>query len=309
MKRLLVLLLVAAAALVVPASASAGVVVGIADQKPDMFLDSRFADLKIRQARLNVAWDALRSRWQRQELDRWLFLAKLNRVDPLISFGHSRIKRRSLPTPARMRKEFKAFRKRYPWVKTFATWNEANHCGEPVCNKPRLVARYWRELRLACPSCRVLAAELLDQPNMADYARRFRRAAGVEPKWWGVHNYVEVNRFRTTRLRQLLDQVKGQVWLTEVGGIVKRRTKKRYTVKRIPESKAHANRVTRYLFDEVLPISGRITRVYVYHWNSSTNKDSWDSALIGADNKRRPAYATLKKKIKELRDASRRRRR
>ena len=33
--------------------------VGIADQKPDMFLDDRFMDLQIDHARINVAWDAL----------------------------------------------------------------------------------------------------------------------------------------------------------------------------------------------------------------------------------------------------------
>ena len=299
MKRL-VLLLVAAAVLVVPSTASA-VAVGMADQKADMFLDSRFADLKIRHARLNVAWDAMGSSWQRTEIDRWLFLARLNRVDPLVSFGHSRTKRRSLPTPKRMRAEFLRFRKRYPWVKTFATWNEANHCGEPVCHKEKLVAQYWRQLKLACKVCKILAAELLDQPNMTAWARKFRHYSVVEPKWWGVHNYVEVNRFRTTRLRSLLKTVKGQVWLTEVGGIVKRRVRKKFTVKRIPESKAHANRVMKYLFDKVLPTSGRLTRVYIYHWNSSTNKDTWDSGLIGSDGKRRPAYDTLKRKLAELR--------
>src|SRR5688500_7937556 len=112
-----------------------GVHVGIADQKFDMFSDERFAELGIRHARLAIAWDAMRYDWQVEQLDAWLAGAKALGVQPLISFGHSRTNRRSLPTQMRMRLEFRKLRKRYPWVKTYATWNEANHCGEPLCHK------------------------------------------------------------------------------------------------------------------------------------------------------------------------------
>jgi hypothetical protein len=298
---LLTAALLALAALAAAPSNASALVVGIADQKADMFLDKRFGALGIRHARINVPWDALTSDWQRAELDRWMFFAQLNKVEPLVGFGHSRIQRRLLPTPERFKHEFKRFRKRYPWVKTFATWNEANHCGQPTCHRERLVAAYWRKLRQACPRCRILAAELLDMPNMLAWVRKFRRYAKVEPKWWGLHNYVEANRFKSTRLRSLLRRVKGEVWLTEVGGLVKRRTKKRYTVKRIPESAAHAKRVTRFLFEKLLPANRRVTRVYLYHWNSLSRTDTWDSALIGPTGKRRPAYAVLARQMRKLR--------
>ena len=293
---------VAAPSLIAPPSASA-LVVGIADQKPDMFLDKRFGDLRIRHARINVAWDALTSSWQREELDRWMFLARLNNVQPLVGFGHSRVNRRKLPTPERFKHEFRTFRKRYPWVKTFATWNEANHCGQPTCNRAKLVAAYFRKLRQTCPTCTVLAAELLDMPNMLAWVRTFRRYSKVEPRWWGLHNYVEANRFKSDRLRSLLRRVKGKIWLTEVGGLVKRRMKRRYTVKAIPESPQHAKRVTSFLFDRLLPAHPRITRVYLYHWNSSTPRDTWDSALIGPDGKRRPAFSVLVRELRALRAA------
>ena len=102
---------------------------------------------------------------------------------------------------------------------------------------------------------------------------------------------------------ELLRRVKGQVWLTEVGGLVKRRRKKKYTVKAIPESEAHARRVTTYLFDDLLPVNRRITRVYLYHWNTATKTDPWDSALIGPDDRARPAFWVL---YRNLRDAARR---
>ena len=295
--------LVAGSVLAAPASAQ---VVGIADQKPDMFLDKRFGDLKIKHARINVPWDVLTTEWQRVELDRWMFFAKLKKVQPLVSFGHSRINRRSLPTPERFKYEFKRFRKRYPWVKTYATWNEANHCGQPTCNRVKLVAAYYRKLRQACTTCTVLAVELLDMPNMLRWARQFRHYAKVEPRHWGLHNYIEANRFKSTRLQSLLKRVKGEVWLTEVGGLVKRRTKKRYTVKAIPESPEHARRVTDFIFDELLPVNRRIKRVYLYHWNSVSELDSWDSALIGPDGERRPAYWVLVRKLRALRAVARR---
>jgi hypothetical protein len=286
--------------LMAPAPASA-VVVGIADNKPDMFADARLDLLGIRHARINVGWDVMTSDWQVAELDAWMNAAREKGVEPLISFGHSRTARRALPSPERFQALFRRLRARYPWARTFATWNEANHCGEPTCHRPRLVAAYHRKLRQACARCTILAAEVLDMPNMLAWVRAFRRASRVEPRWWGLHNYVEANRFRSTSLRRLLREVKGQVWLTEVGGIVRRRQKKRYTVKRIPESSAHARRVTQYLFDTVLPLSRRITRMYLYHWNPVSPKDTWDSALIGNDGRARPAFWVVHRELRDLR--------
>ena len=302
MKRLIVVL-AAAFALAAPATASAqDLVVGIADQKADMFADKRFKDLGIRHARLTVAWDALESDWQRAEIEKWMAAARKARIRPLLSFGPSRVKRKVIPTPERLKYEFRRFRQLYPWASTWASWNEANHCGSRMCHREKLVAAYYRKMRQECPECTILATELLDMPNMLTWVKRFRRYAQHEPKYWGLHNYVEANRFKTTSLKKLLRRVKGQVWLTEVGGIVKRRTKKRFTVKRIPESQWHALRVTRFIFDEVVPISPRIARIYLYHWNSSTTRDSWDSALIGPTGKRRPAYNLLRRELRDLQD-------
>lgn len=302
MKRLIVVL-VSALALLVPATASAqDLVVGIADQKPDMFTDARFKDLGIRHARLTVAWDALDSDWQRAEIEQWMAAARRARVRPLLSFGPSRVKRTVVPTPERLKYEFRRFRALYPWASTWATWNEANHCGSRMCNREKLVASYYRKMLQECPECTILATELLDMPNMLTWVKRFRRYARQEPRYWGLHNYVEANRFKTTSLKKLLRRVKGQVWLTEVGGIVKRRTKKKFTVKRIPESQWHALRVTRFIFDEVVPLSPRIARIYLYHWNSSTTRDSWDSALIGPTGKRRPAFNLLRRELRDLQD-------
>jgi hypothetical protein len=266
--------------------------VGIADNKPDMFLDPRFAAAGIGQARLSVGWDALTSPWQTEQLDQWLDAARAAHVEPLVSFGHSRTDRHRLPSPERFLFEFRRFRARYPWVTTFATWNEANHCGEPTCHRPQLVAAYYKALRRECRECRILAAEVLDMPNMVSWVRSFRRAAHQEPRYWGLHNYIDANRARTTGTRRLLHAVKGQVWFTETGGIVRRTTRHKVT---FPESAKHAATATSFLFKKLVPLSRRVTRVYIYQWNAQASGMTWDSALIGPTGRPRPAFDVVER--------------
>jgi hypothetical protein len=286
------LLASAAAAVAWAAAPASALTVGIADNKPDMFSDPRFLGSGITTARLSVGWDALSSPWEVAQLDAWLGAARTARVEPLVSFGHSRTNRRSLPTPERYLFEFRRFRARYPWVKEFAAWNEANHCGEPTCHRPRLVAAYYRKLRRECPDCRILAAEVLDQPNMVRWVRAFRRAAREEPRYWGLHNYIDANRRRTRGTRRMLRAVQGQVWFTETGGIVSRTNRRKVT---FPESADHAATATRFLFRRLVPLSRRATRVYIYHWNASPTPSTWDSALVGPTGFTRPAYRVVRR--------------
>ena len=268
------------------------VLLGIADQKPDMFVDPRFAELGIRHARLAVGWDVLTNRRWAAELDLWLKQAEATGVEPLISFMHSRgADRRALPSPARLQYEFRRLRALYPWVTTYATWNEANHCGEPVCHRPKTAAAYYRVLRRECPSCTILAPEMLDMPGMGRWVRQFSRYLGFTPRLWGLHNYVEANRFRTVRLQELLRATRGaEIWLTETGGLVRRDN---HSTTDIPEGARHAGNVTRFIFDDIVPRYPLIARVYIYHWNSSSRKDTWDSALIAPGGQERSALFVL----------------
>jgi hypothetical protein len=284
----LVVLLAALAA----APAAGALTIGIADQKPDMFTDPRFLASDLHYARRAVPWDALTSPTQTAQIDEWLAGARAAHVIPLLSFTHSSANRRQLPSPERLLYEFRRFRARYPWVTDYASWNEANHCGEPTCHRPELVAAYWRKLRMACPTCRILAAEVLDMPNMTSWVKAFRHAAKVEPRYWGIHNYIDANRLRTSGTRRLLNAVKGQIWFTETGGIVSRTNRRKVT---FPESAEHAAIATRFLFEDLIPLSRRITRVYLYHWNSEPGPKTWDSALIGPTGRPRPAYRVLER--------------
>ena len=300
-----VLLGALAAGLAAGAAAPAlALTVGIADNKPDMFGDPRFHAAGVRFARLSVGWDALSSPWQVAEIDTWLGAARAANVEPLVSFGHSRTNRRSLPTPERFLFEFRRFRARYPWVEEYAAWNEANHCGEPTCHRPRLVAAYYRNMRRECPDCRILAAEVLDTPNMVRWVRAFRRAAHEEPRYWGLHNYVDANRRRTRGTRRLLRAVKGLVWFTETGGIVARHNPHRIT---FPESAHHAAVATRFVFRRLARLSRRATRVYIYQWNAGPPPATWDSGLVGPTGRLRPAYFVVARALgrQAARDAAR----
>jgi hypothetical protein len=289
------LVLLAAFAVAAPASA---LTIGIGDQKPDMFSDPRFLDSGIQLARRAVAWDALTSPGQTAALDEWMNAARAAHVDPLVSFTHSSLNRRQLPTPERLLYEFRRFRARYPWVTEFATWNEANHCGEPTCHRPELVAAYWRKLRIACPKCKILGAEVLDMPNMTSWVKAFRRVSKVQPRYWGLHNYIDANRLRTSGTKRLLKATgSALIWFTETGGIVSRVNRRKVT---FPESASHAAIATRFVFDRLVPLSPRNTRVYLYHWNSEPGPKTWDSALIGPGGKPRPAFRVLERVLTQL---------
>ena len=85
--------------------------------------------------------------------------ARAANVRVLLGFGHSRDPswrtrcRRSRPSSARS----SAFRARYPWVRDYMTWNEANHCSQPTCNNPERAAQYYLALRKHCSGCRIVA--------------------------------------------------------------------------------------------------------------------------------------------------------
>ena len=285
--------------------AQAKLIVGIGDQKTEMFSDPRFAKLRIHHARLVVPWDALSIRWQRAEIDAWMQAAHGAGVQPLIAFTRSRRPRfmRFRPSVARFGRTFRKFRRRYPWARVFTPWNEANHCSQPTCRHPRAAAQYYNEMRRQCRSCKLVAADVLDAPNMVAWLRAFRRYAHGTPHLWGLHNYLDVNRFRASGTRAMLAAVPGRIWITEVGGIVSRRPRNPKNAAHLAGSPRHAAEATRWMF-HLARLSPRIGRLYVYHWNSLRGpRERWDSGLIAANGQPRPAYRVF---VHELRKTRRR---
>ena len=108
-------------------------------------------------------------------------------------------------------------------MKTYSAWNEINHKSQPTYKSPAKAAGYYNVLRKYTKKkkFRAMAADMLDTGNMSRYLASFKRKAKGTPKLWGLHNYGDVNRRRTTYTKQMLRSVPGEVWLTETGGIVK----------------------------------------------------------------------------------------
>ena len=292
-------LIVALLVLALPASAAA-LIVGIGDQHPAMFHDARFQALGIRYSRLSIGWNALQSRAETRALNTWLSAARADHVSPLISFEESSLRgwRKRLPTPAQLGRQFRALRARYPWVEDFATWNEADYCGQPTCGRPALVAAYYREMRRSCAQCDVLGAELLDEPNMIAWVRRFKHALHGEPAIWGLHNYIGANRLQSASTRALLGATSAQIWFTETAGLVARHNR---SARDFPESAKHAAQVTRFVFARLARLSPRIRRVYLYQWQAGAERhEPWDSALIAANGLPRPAFGVLVRELHAL---------
>jgi hypothetical protein len=277
-------------------------IVGIGEQSPEMFANPHFQELRVKHVRVITAWDSLRHRWSRRDLDSYMHAAHAAGVRVLLGFGHSRSPkrkvRRYVPSVKVFLREFLKYKKRYPWVKDWLTWNEANHCGEPTCHKPRRVARFYNNIRHNCYRCNVVAGDVLDTPTMVPWVREFRKTARKDKLIWGLHNYIDANRFRTSGTRALLKAApRGQIWFTETGGLVVRRNGSKIA---FPGNKKHAARATKQVF-KLAALSPRVRRIYFYHWQPSKDPlPTWDSALVDPRGEPRPAYNVLKTWIRKL---------
>ena len=58
---------------------------------------------------------------------------------------------------------------------------------------------------------RVMAADMLDTPNMSRYLATLPALRQGLPRLWGLHNYGDVNRRRTTFTKAMLRTVPGEV--------------------------------------------------------------------------------------------------
>jgi hypothetical protein len=280
--------------------------VGIAEEKSDMFADPRFRALGMKTARRSVAWDVFKYDWAEAEVDHWLKEARAAGVRPLITFARSRVNDQIhyIPTREEYRQAFLKFRARWPWVTDFVASNESNY-SDPGFKRPELAAQYYNDMRAACRHCKVAAATLLEVPGREKYlktwVKRFLKVAKPRPKYWAVHNYVSANKFSLKGTKQMLKVTKsGEIWITEVGGLVKRRSNFAGKVK-MREGVSHAAKVTRYIFDKIVTASPRVKRVYLYHWNAAGPTDSWDSGLVDQNGVARGALNVVQAKLNRRR--------
>ena len=301
MLRLLPLTLLLSLALAGSASAKAPIV-GVGDQNASMFSSSAFKKLGVGHSRLVLAWDWYREPHAVYQTDLWMQQAQAAGVRPLVAFnrnwrsnGH-----RKPPSLALYRKSFRLARERYPWVTDYSAWNEANHSSQPTSKKPYLAARYYNAMRKDCRSCTIVAADVLDSRDMVAWVKKFKRHA-PSARVWGVHNYKDANDGSGTT-RQLLRAVRGQVWLTETGGILRLKPADGSRGGR-KHTKAQQARSVKRVY-RIAKSSRRITRVYFYEW-AKKRGNRWDSAFVESNGRLRPSYHALKRGLRVTGGAAR----
>jgi hypothetical protein len=287
-----------------PERSDAAVLVGVGDQDSSMFTDPLFTQIGFKRARYFPSWNvAFKTADEALWLDDWLAKAKAARVEPLISFhaalGSGCPKRPcKLPSVREYTRAFRAFRKRWPQVKVISPWNEANHRSQPTFKNPKRAAQYYNVVRKYCRGCKIVAADVIDEVNMERWLRAFKKTA-KKPRIWGLHNYRDTNKRKGQRLggtKRLLKAVKGQVWLTETGGIVKFVLPNGHTLFRKSESRA--NSATKRMFALAKRYRSRIKRLYIYHWKQSGTDNRFDAGLVRRSGTARPAYRTVRSQLR-----------
>ena len=291
MIRRLATLLALAAPLAAPAAAGA-VTVGLADQKAASYADPRARALGLKVARLSVPYDAATS--IPDQVQAWIGAVQAAGMAPHIAFEHLRTDNCpgspcTLPSRARYAAAVRAFVARFPQVRTYTTWNEANHQTQPTADAPEAVAGFYDELRAACAGCTIVAGDVLDSGTYPRWLQRFVDAATTSPPLFGLHDYGDVTYDRTNGVRNVLAIVPGRLWIEETGGIVSARNGAGRQTLSISEADAALAIDRAFAIARAYP---RIDRMYVYHWRAGL-LDRFDSGLLRPDGVPRASYAAL----------------
>ena len=316
-KRLSILsALLVLAAMGLASSAQAKPFTGIADQSVNTLNDSRFKQSGIKRFRIAVSYDQIRKglagsqkSYARQLLNRqdeFFRLAKQQRLDVMVSFYRTSMlspKRAaaSLPSVSQFRKDFRAFRKRYPQIRKFSTWNEINfRIAQPTGRNPKRTGQFYKMLRKECRGgkCSVLTGDFRPDGSKHDvrWLNTFMKEIGKGSHQWGLIPYMDTNRFSTKFTKRFLKTTRrGNVYVTENGPI------NVFPFGKFRRSLSRQNKAMRYSLVNFPRVSRRIKGQYVYSWQQPAGvpSNAFDSALIDSKDKPRPAYFTLFKYLKK----------
>jgi Glycosyl hydrolase catalytic core len=301
-------IVVSGLAVVGAASASAAYRVGVGEQNPQMFDSPSWQSLKLKRVRYLVPWDYASHLGARAEVDQYMLRARAARQDVLVTFTarrgcylpsgrYSKAKACRAPSASAYRNAFGMFDAKFPWVKTYSAWNEINHKSQPTFKSPKKAAGYYNVLRAQARKgkFRVMAADLLDTPAMGRYLATFRRYAKGSPKLWGLHNYGDVNRRRTTFTKAMLRAVPGEVWLTETGGIVKLAPSFKYSPSRAAARTKGLFRLVNAYDTRRRGMRSKVTRLFVYSFYGADPGARFDAGLVNPDGTPRKAFSVFAK--------------
>jgi Glycosyl hydrolase catalytic core len=277
--------------------------VGLSEQSPAVFDQANWSKLKLKRARYVLPWDYAKHQFAHAEVAAFMNAARAKRQEVLVTFSASRgcfvnnryRKTRACKAPSAKAytAAVKAFRREFPGNRVFTPWNEVNHISQPTYKKPKLAARYYKAMKKACKGCTVIAADLLDSSDVKSYVRKFQRATNGKGRIWGLHNYKDVNRKQSKGVRNVLSVTRGQLWLTETGGIVSFKTSG------FPRSPRRAASRTKYMFKLARKYK-RIKRIYNYRWFGEPRTARFDAGLVNPDGSARPGLTQFRKSIRGL---------
>jgi hypothetical protein len=272
---------------------------GLADYEPSTFTDPRVRQLGIYLARDVVPWNAVLVPRDLAQVTAWLDAVKhAYHITPFITFQHADNNDIG-PSPAQFLKAFLKFRKLFPWVNEFSPWDEATHATQPTEHHPWLAAEYYNVLAAHCRGCEITAPDILDSDgNVEAWVASFLEKAHPYPKIWPFNPYNSAATDNPVLVERFLAAVRGQVWFSEVGGVVWWRFKG----KLIDHGVEYAARVAQNIF-RLARLSPRITRVYYYHWRSPgtpqrARKATWDAGLVSSTGAARPALMVVAKELR-----------
>jgi Glycosyl hydrolase catalytic core len=206
-------------------------------------------------------------------------------------------------------------------IREFSAWNEPNHHAEPdrFYIPPETAAQFWNTLNQTCQilvsgGCTVAAGDFADDPNIAaasqsSYTTPYKAELsrlGANPSVWAVHAHSSVSAQDLsqglssntvyTRLKAWINQQSNNgkpVWISEVGAL----TCKGNTNYGAGEQNARAAFLKNKLLPDMPPA---VQRAYYYFLAKPFSGEeacpaaaTFDSALVGAGDVKRPAFRTL----------------
>ncbi len=324
-RRLLAPLLALVALLALPAVASArvNIAVGIADQNSSMFSHPSWQALKVSQTRYFIHWDAIDKPGELAKADQFVGAARARgqRVLMHISTDDLRPGKGKLPSVRAYRAKVGALYKRYrpAGVKDWGVWNEANHDTQPTFRSASRAASYYKAMRKFCKGCTIVALDILDQKkgrsstNYDRYIRTWFRAAGSAGRSTklivGIHNYSEVNRYRTTTTRSIIREVKrsnrrAKFWYTETGGLAgfgRSFPCNPSSASSIATAERRQAKAINHMFRLAKKYRRDIKRLYSYNWTGTNCTNRFDAGLVRLDGSARPALTSFAARLREYR--------
>jgi hypothetical protein len=286
----------------VRAHSSASYATGIGDENGQMFREGNYQNLHTKIVRYIAPYDASVHRDNLNTATAWIQLAEARHQQVLVAFYHSQHSPTRLPSTSQYQKDVAKFIKRFPYVRQYQAWDEANRGNVPhlfTSPSPAANARYYQALLKVCSGCTVIGLDVLDQSNtsptlryISEFKSSVNRLHARMPSIWGLHNYSDVNRYESWRTHQLVSALGGQVWVTETGGIVQFGgafpNKHGSGLKR-------AAKVLKYMFSAAP--GWHVARLYIYDWKGGVNSTRFDAGLTDPHYKARPGYVVVCKAL------------